>query len=216
MMPRSPADTAAAVRREYERLAGSYDRRWARYEEESLALLRPHLAGRALGDVLDIGCGTGELLPRLAAWGAEVGRYVGIDPSPSMLRQAVAKAARAPFDVTLEAAEAEALPVRGGSIDTAVTASALHYWCDVPRALGEVRRVLRPGGRLLLLDWSRDALTMRALNLGMRAMRVAYDRMWSAAELRPLLMDAGFRVESEERRRVALYWHLLLIDARPI
>lgn len=219
-MMRDLAQTTDAVRREYERSAGSYDRRWARYVDRSLGLLRPHLAGRAWGDVLDVGCGTGALLPRLAAWNARVSAYAGLDPSPAMLRQA-AEAARAPVEggpaprAGFAAGEAEALPFASASFDVVLSASALHYFADAPRALAEMRRVLRPSGRLLLLDWSRDFASMKALDLWMRATRVPYARMWSQREIRDLLHGAGFRVEAERREKIDWKWGLMLFEAAP-
>jgi ubiquinone/menaquinone biosynthesis C-methylase UbiE len=219
-MTHSSAGTSASVRREYERSAGSYDRRWARYVDRSLALLRPHLAGRARGDVLDIGCGTGALLPRLAAWNARVDRFVGLDPAPAMLREAAATArsisgAGSAARVGFAAGEAEALPFAPASFDVAVSASALHYFPDPARALVEARRVLRPSGCFLLLDWSRDFVSMKALDLWMRATRVPYARMWSQREMRDLLHGAGFRVETERGEKIDRKWGLMLFEAVP-
>ena len=213
-MTRDLALTAAAVRREYERAAASYDRRWSRYEDRSLALLRPHLAARPLGDVLDVGCGTGALLPRLDAWGAQVARYVGVDPSPAMLRVAVEKVHGASFDAArFVAGTAEAIPLPSASFDTVVCASTLQYVADVPRALGEMRRVLRPSGRLVLLGWARDFWSMKMLDVAMRAARVPYCHMASTAEVRGQLRDAGFRVSAERREKIGRVWGLMVFEA---
>ena len=85
----------------YDRLAGDYDRRWAAYNARSLALLRPFIAGAELGDVLDLACGTANLLPRLDAWGAVVRSYTGVDVSREMLRTAQRKLAVSSNTATL-------------------------------------------------------------------------------------------------------------------
>ena len=122
-MTRAPgAGTTSHVRREYSALARRYDRRWRAYTEQSLALLRPFVAGSHLRHVLDAGCGTASLLPRLVAWGAGVEHYVGVDLSPEMLVGARPKLAAAPFPAALVAEDVEALPLPSGPFQTVVSA----------------------------------------------------------------------------------------------
>lgn len=201
------------VRGEYARLASTFDRRWAAYNDRSLEMLRPHLTGRAAGTVLDLACGTANLAPRLAEWGASVDRYLGADLSPEMLRAARPRIAHAPFPAALLGADGAALPLRGASIDTVVTASALHDWPDAATVLGEARRVLRPGGRLLLLDWCRERVTMRALDAALRIARNPFHRMYSVGEAARLVEHAGFRIVSAEPRAITWMWELMLIGA---
>ena len=196
----------------YDRLAGDYDRRWAAYNARSLALLRPFVAGTELGDVLDLACGTANLLPRLDAWGGVVRSYTGVDVSREMLRAAQRKLAVSSIPATLEAADAATLPFSGASFDTVVSASALHDFPAPERALAEVRRVLRPGGRLLLLDWSRGRPTMRALNVVLRLTGDSFRRMYSLAEAETMLAEAGSRVGRGERRTIDWLWELMVIE----
>jgi len=185
-------------------MVSDYDRRWAGYNYSSLALLAPLLAADP-GDVLDLACGTGNLLPRLPA----VQGYTGVDGSPEMLR-----AARRKFPAaSLAAGDSAALPFADARFDTVVCASAFHVFPEPERALAEVRRVLRRPGRLLLLDWSRDALSMRVLDLWLRLTGDRYRRMYSLAELRSLVEAAGFRVAAAERHRIGWPWALMMIDA---
>jgi ubiquinone/menaquinone biosynthesis C-methylase UbiE len=204
------------IRAEYDHAAADYDRRWARYNRASLAPLRPWIAGGDLGRVVDVGCGTGNLLPFLAASGARVEGYTGVDLSPGMLRVALDKARDADVRARFVAADAETLPLRDASFDTAVSASALHYWDDPDAGLAQIRRVLRPGGRLLLVDWLRDPLPMRLLNAWMRITRVRYRRMYSRAELGDALAAAGFRVQAEARVGAGGPWRLIAVDARVV
>jgi ubiquinone/menaquinone biosynthesis C-methylase UbiE len=202
------------IRAEYDRAAAGYDRRWARYNRASLALLRPWIEGAELGRVVDVGCGTGNLLPLLIGAAPRIDGYVGVDLSLEMLRVACGKASSAAgIQTGFVAADVGKLPLHDGSFDTAVSASALHYWDDVAAGLAEIRRVLRPGGRLLLLDWLRDPLPMRALNAWMRITRVPYRRMYSRAELRDTLAVAGFRVDAEVRGKAGGAWRLIALEA---
>lgn len=205
---------SVSIRAEYNRAAAEYDRRWARYNQASLDLLFSGVRDEALGRVVDVGCGTGNALRYAVTRGLRIGEYVGLDLSPEMLRVARSKAGTADPPTVWLAADAGHLPFRDASFDTAITASALHYWDDAAAALAEIRRVLRPGGRLLLVDWLRDPLPMRVLNLWMRATRVEYRRMYSRAELREALGAAGFDVRIEVRGSAGGPWRLIGIEAR--
>ena len=204
--------SADAVRREYAARAADYDRRWAKYVDRSLSLLNPFLADADLGTVLDLCCGTGSLLPLLREWNARVSIYLGVDFAPEMLLAARTKLG-ASFPTALAASDVEALPLRSASFDTIVTASALHYWPDPARALAEAARVLRPGGRLLLLDWSRDPLPMRLLDAWMRITRIPYRRMYSRDEAAALLAAAGFSIAGESRGSAGGPWQVMAFEA---
>ncbi len=109
--------------------------------------------------VLDVGCGTG-VLTRLAALAVgDRGETLGIDPSPAMLqiarRNVSAQASRANFKV----AAIEALPFDGGHFDVVFSSCMLHHLApELKRAgLAEVYRVLKPGGRLVVVDVDRPA-----------------------------------------------------------
>lgn len=97
--------------------------------------------------VLDLACGTGDLARSFARAGA---RPIGLDRSAGMLRSARTLA-------PLVRADAEALPLATGSMDALASAFALRNFVDLSAVFSEVARVLRPGGRLALLDASRPS-----------------------------------------------------------
>lgn len=197
--------------REYDRAAAKYDRRWARYTADSLDLLRPWIEGRHLGRVLDVGGGTGALLDFLPRWNASVDSYACVDPSPGMLGEGARVRRIAPL-----CAAAEALPLAGASFDTAVSASSLHFFADRPAGLREIHRVLRPGGRLLLVDWDGAPLRMRLLDGYLRAAPwIAHRGMLSTASIRRLLVDTGFTVDDEARGGAWPAWRLAAFVAIP-
>ena len=135
------------------RLVANYDRLMAPLERRVFGEARRRLVGAAAGRVLDVGAGTGANFSLFAAGDA---RVVALDPEPGMLERAGRKASGAAVDVALVRATAEALPFPDGCFDTVV---ATLVFCTIRRpavALAEVRRVLRPGGRLLMLEHVRS------------------------------------------------------------
>jgi ArsR family transcriptional regulator len=96
----------------------------------------------------DLGCGTGQLIASLAPF---VGRVIGVDASRPML-SAARRRLGGRENVELRAGELESLPIADGELDAAALLLVLHYVVEPARALAEVRRVVRPGGRVLLVD----------------------------------------------------------------
>lgn len=107
-----------------------------------LALLDPGLV------VGDLGCGTGQLTALVAP---HVSRVIGVDGSAEML-QAARRRLAGLENVSLRRGDIEALPIDDAELDTAMLALVLHHVPDPARALSEVARVLRRGGRLLVVD----------------------------------------------------------------
>lgn len=98
--------------------------------------------------VADLGCGTGQLAAALAPF---VGRVVAVDASAAML-QAAKKRLHGFDNVELRRGDLEALPIDDARLDAATLALVLHHLPEPDAALREVSRVLKPGGRLLIVD----------------------------------------------------------------
>src|SRR5687767_8701660 len=113
---------------------------------------RQRMAARAQGAVLEVGIGSGVNLP---FYTTRVKRIYGIDPSPELLRIAEPRARNAPFPVELLRGSAEALPLKNASVDAVITTCTLCSIPNVPRALAEMRRVLKDGGELLFVEHGR-------------------------------------------------------------
>ena len=144
---------------------------------------------RALGhllpplDVADIGCGEGYLTLETARWARTV---VGIDRSDEVLERAKSLATRRHVDnVEWKKGDLSRLPLRDESVDVAMLSQALHHASDPERALAETARVLRPGGRLLILDLREHDQTWVRNRFGDRHLG------FSTAELESLLQGAG-------------------------
>ncbi len=193
----NPRDTARA----YDRLAPQYDVRWRRYLEETLDRTLHCLEGPAPSHLLDVGCGTGEFLRRLRIrYPAAV--LVGADPSMKMLEVARRKFMRDPR-VLWSCARAETLTFPDERFDGVTCVNTLHCMKDGRAALEEMIRVLRPGGRLVVVDWCRDAWWSRGLNRWHRWVDPAHVWMYTTEELRRMMESRRLRVIRLERFRVS-------------
>jgi len=106
----------------------------------------------ARGSVLEVGVGTGL---NFGLYGA-VDELVGIEPDPNMLVRARARVASLAFPVTLHQVGAERMPFPDARFDTVVVTFTLCTIPDPPAALAEIRRVLKPGGKLLFVEHTRS------------------------------------------------------------
>jgi ubiquinone/menaquinone biosynthesis C-methylase UbiE len=116
------------------------------------------LAGLAPGDaVLDVGCGTGTLGIAARRRVGPSGTVCGIDASPPMIARARRKATKASVVVDFRVAVAESLPFPDGRFDVVLSTLMLHHLPKKTRqqCAGEIRRVLRSGGRVLAVDFGR-------------------------------------------------------------
>jgi SAM-dependent methyltransferase len=136
-----------AAARGFARSAAAYDRARPEYPPEAVAWLAERLRLGPGRTVVDLAAGTGKLTRPLAGTGAEV---IAVEPVAEMRARIGPAAARA-LDGT-----AEAIPLADASAD-AVTVGQAFHWFDGPVALGEIHRVLRPGGALALV-WNRRPL----------------------------------------------------------
>jgi len=133
--------------------AFTYDRFSKGSEEAGLAEMRKNLIASASGDVLEIGGGTGA---NLGYYGAGVESLTITEPEPPMLKRLDRKAREQNSQATVLRAPAEDLPFEDASFDTVVSTLVLCGVDDQPRAVRELRRVLRPGGRLIFIEHVRS------------------------------------------------------------
>ena len=155
--------------------------------------------------VIDIGCGPGFLTAEVAGDVGPNGWACGLDLSESMLALARARCAGQPGAAWLDfrAGDATALPFPDASFDAAVATQVYEYIADMPRALAELHRVLRPGGRAVIVDTDWDAIVWHSIDRE-RSARIlaAWDEHladpYLPRTLRPMLLQAGFDVEKPE------------------
>jgi SAM-dependent methyltransferase len=174
-------------------VADAYDRARPSYPEEAVRWL----VGRQPATVVELGAGTGKLTELLAAAGHDV---LATDPLPEMLEHLQR---RLP-GVRTAVAGAEQIPVASRSVDVVVCAQSFH-WFDHDRALPEIARVLRPGGRLALVWNHRD----NAIPWVRKLERIIGEEDERAENVRPLMETPHFGwVEQEEFR----FWQSLDAD----
>lgn len=166
-------------------------------QQEVLTAYRRRLIPSAEGRVLEVGVGSGLNLP---LYSSRTRVVIGLDPSPRLLRIAFEPRRRAAVPSGLMQASAERIPLEDASIDTVVSTWTLCSIPDVGCALGELRRVLKPSGRLLFVEHGRspDASVSRWQDrLTPLWRRVAGGCHLNRAIAR-IVEGAGFRVERLE------------------
>jgi ubiquinone/menaquinone biosynthesis C-methylase UbiE len=169
--------------------------------QEALLPFRRRVIGAAEGRVLEVGIGSGLNLP---LYGPRVRAVVGLEPSPELLRMARDRAVTAQVAVELLEASAEAIPLDDASIDTAVTTWTLCTIPDAPRALAELRRVLKPGGALLFVEHG------RAPEPGVAQWQDRLDPLWWRVaggchlnrKIDDLISGSGFRIHALANARL--------------
>ena len=154
--------------------------------------------------VLDIGSGPGLLAYDMAMAVGEKGRVCGVDVSSSMLAMAGKRCASQPW-TEFRKADATQIPYPDGNFDAAVSTQVYEYVSDIPAALAELHRILRPGGRVVILDTDYGSLIIHTEDAA-RMSRVlsAWDKHFVHGHLPRMLTrelrEAGFVV----RRRAAI------------
>jgi ubiquinone/menaquinone biosynthesis C-methylase UbiE len=166
-------------------------------QNQALRRRTAELAGIKPGDrVLDVGCGTGDLTLAAAARAGAQGEVVGIDASPEMIAAARQKAVRRGYAARFDVALIERIPYPNDSFDVVLSSLMLHHLPGQLKqdGLAEVYRVLRPGGRLLVVDMQDDPHGMA--HAAIAALGHGHSGQ-SFSDLPGLLREAGFVIEAE-------------------
>jgi ubiquinone/menaquinone biosynthesis C-methylase UbiE len=203
---------AARQKRVWDKSAPSYDKQIAFFEKIQFGGGREWLGQRARGRVLEVAIGTGRNLPH---YGGDV-TITAIELSPAMLAIARRRAADLGREVDFREGDAEHLPFAEASFDTVACALSLCTIPDPATAIGEMKRVLVPGGRLLLLDhvgstwppvyaaqWLLERITIRAAG-----------EHFTRRQL-PLVQAAGFQVTETERLKAGTVERIHAVNPSP-
>jgi len=195
----------------YNDIAPTWDQRQGLVERRLMGQpMREALAAQLHGDVLEIGTGTGPTL-RLLAGNDRVTSFTGLDLSHGMLAEARHHARGLPFPVDLRVGNAETLPFDAARFDTVTASLVLCTVPDAGRALREMARVCRPGGKVVLLEHVRAHNPV--LHSLQRALNPLQVRMLGCHLDRPtnqLVRDLGYTVVHERSRFFGIFRLMVL------
>ncbi len=148
----------ADAKREFDRWSHRYDRdllQWLFFEPAHRMLL--DTLNAADEHILDVGCGTAVFATRVLERFPQT-RVCGLDLSPGMLLQGQERLRCATGRMNLVQGDSERLPFASNTFDAVTCAHSFHHYPHQERVVAEMHRVLRPGGRLLIIDGDRDGL----------------------------------------------------------
>lgn len=186
------------VRRIQDKTAPRYDKRLHFFERVLFGDGRDWVCSQATGEVLEIAVGTAR---NLSSYSDDV-RLTGIELSPEMLAIARERQAELGRDADLRIGDAQALEFSDRSFDTVVCTLGLCTIPDERRAIGEAFRVLRPGGRLLLLEHVRSPSTpVRVVQRLLDPLAVRFEADHLVREPLDHLEAEGFELERVERSK---------------
>ena len=199
------------VAKQYDAWAHVYDLFWRRYVNKTVPVAQRVAAVQPGERVVDLACGTGELERRLAAAVSEAD-IVGVDLAPSMIRRARQKL-NDTTGVRFQTADVHDLPFGQSVFDVAVCANTFHYFTAPQVVLHEAARVLRPGGRLVILDWCRDYWTCRVMDRVLHHIDPAYQQCYGLDEMTAFLQQAPLTLRASFRYRFDLIWGMMVVEA---
>ena len=193
------------VLKEYSEAAQHYDQKWSFYLDATTRETLARLPLRSNDRLLDVGCGTGELLMRVAARHPDI-QLSGIDPVQEMLDVARGKLSA---KVDLQQGWANGLPWEDGSFDVVVSCNMFHYIAHPVDAIREMERVLRPGGSIVITDWCDDYLACRLCSMYLHLTSRAHYKTYRQSECIALLEEAGHAAAKVEHYKINWLWGLM-------
>ena len=201
------------VRNQYDRLADIYDLRWHNYILNTLTFLHNWEEIEPQSTILDVACGTGEF-ERLLLNQNPTQKITGIDISEKMLNIAREKY-RAYPSVKFHQASVHSLPFSSQSFDVVVSANAFHYFDEPEVALAEMKRVLKPNGKIIILDWNKDYPVCRICDWLLQIFDPAHQQCYTQDQLHQLLLSADFKIYRTTKVRFGFIWGLMAVTAIP-
>ncbi|MGQ0635632.1 MAG: class I SAM-dependent methyltransferase [Planctomycetaceae bacterium] len=179
--------------KQFERRSAGYQGSWAQrlYCRPTSAILLRQLPSQPRLRVLDIGCGTGQLLADVACRRADAQLH-GVDLTFGMLAAARAQLATAGVEAAFVRGDSARLPFAEASFDLLVCTHSFHHYPDQRQVVGEFARVLSPGGLAMVLDGDPGPLWGRILYDGLVAWFEGAIHHCTAAEMQALFSDGGF------------------------
>jgi ubiquinone/menaquinone biosynthesis C-methylase UbiE len=203
-----------STKKQYKKLANSYDSRFQKYIETTSCTVAAIANIAKGGKVLDLGCGTGEMLFNLGKAYPDIGLLAGIDASDDMLRRAKTKL-NAFKTVDLQLGSVEKLPYPNQHFDLIVSSGVMHYVQDISSMTKETFRVLKPHGRILFIDMAKESLTTKTVSLFRSVTDPGAVQFYSLHSASELLRLQGFEIQSAVSFKAGIYGLYLIQGVKP-
>lgn len=191
--------------------APRYDRMFRRYSQATLRKALEVIPADGASNLIDVACGTG-LLAEMLLQQRPALSVLGVDISPAMLERAQQRLP-ASGQVRWALGHAEQLPASSGEFDVLTCTNAFHLVQDAAAALEEFRRVLKPGGTMVLVDWCLDFQIMKLRNVALRLGDRQKRHIRTLQEMVTLIEEAGFELASAQPFLARPLWGLMCIVA---
>jgi len=178
--------------------AEKWDRRAGTYDSKFLDIMR-FMQYRTLMEVskkeniqfLDIGCGTGWAVRKMAELTNNSGQYFGIDISPTMIKQAINSTGNK--TCSFQEASSDKLPFENDLFDSILCSNSFHHYPEPEKALQEMYRVLKRGGRIYITDFTTDGYFSRKVDDLFRSREKEHIKFHSTEEMKGYYKVANFK-----------------------
>lgn len=147
---------------------------------------------------LDIGCGTGWAVGKVAERTNYRGSYYGVDLSVKMIERAKEKF-RDPEHFTLISASSESIPIESDLFDIIICTNSFHHYLHPGKAMSEIYRLLKSGGRIYILDPLADSWIIKIADRIIKILEPAHVKIYSTAEFKTMMSDAGLKYIGSEK-----------------
>lgn len=198
------------VQQEYRSLAENYEAKWARYLEEThrraMEILHPEKSPR----ILNLACGTGYLENLVLQSGAPR-LMTGIDLTFEMLRLARDKF-RGRDGIYFQNARASLLPFKESSFDLVSCVNSFHFFVNPVEVLRECWRVLKPSGRLVIVDWCRDFFFCKACDWYLKRANRSHHSCYPFRLMDQMLKTYGFSPRASFKFRAGWLWGMMAFE----
>jgi ubiquinone/menaquinone biosynthesis C-methylase UbiE len=199
------------VEKHYNNLAKVYEKRWRNYLVNTSKEIIKNLNLKSNLKILDVACGTGFLIKKLLETNSKI-EITGIDISKEMI--AIAKKRfENNKNVTLIKANAEKFEVKD-KFNIIIFNSAMHYIKDIEDLIVKLRQLLSSNGYLIIVDWSKDPLLFKLLNLYWKFRIKAFKGIYNQNKIKKILTKNSFNVIQSYTFNATKFWKLYLIKAK--
>ena len=201
----NPHDHHAANDKKWSRRAVTYDDKRHDYFRLMQSQLIASTKLHSPSVFLDLGCGTGWAVRYVATLLNGQGRFVGIDIAKGMIEKAKNNSIGIP-NVEFHAASADQLPFDNDIFDTVICSNSFHHYPQPVEALSEVERVLKPNGRIHILDVTADDFFIRWINETVKRREKEHVSFYSTSEYTHMFKQAGLK--HIQSRRLNIFYPL--------